>query len=568
MIRFALSALLTAICFAGAGAQEPAGERDVERFVRGRKALRRGSLESLRSHKISIGGRRTAAAGDVAKRLFADHNAFTGEIRKGRAALKADPEIEEEVVEVEGSTILTTSTSMTVVDPEALRKVSPEFAKFRSGKLASAKLAELDQKARADFDDFKKKALSFAAEHPLKKAADAGDQELLTALAEGKGDVRVTTTVVIPNGPLGYDDAGKPSPPKKSAEGLFDYEADPKKVGKRAPGSREPVDAGPSTKEKGHAVFKAKFLAGDTEGQSWVWSRRWEVPTGHFSVTARAWYSYGLRIPIEITAKTDPATIERTGDKDLDSNFSVYLKARAFDAGTSFYEEVGLSGDDLHDGKEFVLSAGFQVTFSLKVFGLKINSSLPKDDDFGFSQNFAPPFGASGTESGFDIWIPSEVTHTRVSILGVVVGSLEAGVNVSGKGTIYADYTALYGKDELKSWYPGQEDDAKKLNRLKWEADGPERRLISELPALEHKGGKKDFGCVLSRPEFEWAMRLTPGVRGVIAVHAKPIYNDSYTIGPLWLDELAFDIGTWKLGAHPGTIHGYRIKNGEKSWLK
>jgi hypothetical protein len=323
--------------------------------------------------------------------------------------------------------------------------------------------------------------------------------------------------------------------------------------------------ADPKTRERRKETFRAKFLLGDTEGDSWTWSRRWDVPTGYFRVTAKAWYAFGLRVPVEITGVTEPAVIETTGANDAAGEYTVTLSARALDANSAFYEEVGLDRSEIHEGKELVLEAGFQVQFQLKVLGININKSIPADGGFDFGQDFTPPFGGGG---GPEVWIPSALTRTEVGILGIIKGSARVGFNVAGEGTIQADCTALYGNDEIRSWLPGGKKEAKKTHTLAFGGTGAERKLTAELSPLERSGSAKEFGYRLSDPEFHWRVRLIPGIRADLQVKAKPVFSDTFTIGPLWLDDLAVDLGTLKLGAHPGTTGIYRVKNGEKSWDK
>lgn len=581
MTRFRFGAL--ALCLmsgAGVGLPADAGiepprrqeeEREIDRIVRGRKVVKRGNFAQLKNHRIPVGSRRTIDVGSAAARLFEDHLTFVGGIAKARAALLHDPRIEDEVVELEGPTVLTTSVSMTVVDPAALRRASPEFRRSRSGKGAGMKVGDLDAQGRADFNAYKKKVAGFADDHPLKKAAAKGDQDLLDAMAGGQGDVRVTTTIVIPKESLRYDDAGKVVAPKSEDDGTFGYGGQTTgkfkdRGGDLLPAKEAAQIVGPKTTETKKASFTSEFLLGDTDGESWTWSRRWDIPTGYFKVSAKAWYSYGMRIPIEIDATTEPAKIVTTGGRDVDSEYSVTLSARTLGAGSSFYEGVGLAKDKVHDGAELVLEAGFQVTFELKVLGIKFpTTSIPKDDAFHFNQDFKPPFGDS---SGFEVWIDPKLTHTQVSLLGIVIGSVKAGVKVTGEGTVRVDYTALYGNDEIKSWAPGAKNDAKKTNTLTFTKSGEERTMKAEAPALEREGASKEFGYKLSNPRNDWEVKLIPGIRGDLEVKAKPIFHDTFTIGPLWLNDLAFDIGTWKFQAHSGTKNTYKVKNGEKTWKK
>ncbi len=567
-------AALTA-CAAVAGAQD----RDVDVLVKGKKALKRGSIQSLRGHKISISGRRTLTVGQVADRVFADDGELVGQFKRGRKGLKSDPVVSDEVVELDDATVLSTTTTITVTDPDAVRQSSPEFAKVRGGGARGVKVADLSAQARSDFDAFKKSTQSLAADHPLRKAAEAGEQQLLDAIASGQGDFTVSTTIVIPKRPLGRSASGKAIAPKTTADGSLDYAgstmgsvADEERHEREREAKKGKTDEPkpPKVKEAGKVTHQAGFVTGFTKGDSFEWSRRWDVPTGFFRVKAVAWYDYGLRVPIRIDGTTRPGTITTKGTEDVDSEYRVSLKAAAIDADTAFYREAGLATSDLHDGQELVLGAGFQVTLTLKVMGIDIAKTLPKNGGFDFGQDFRPPFGDCGTKCGFDVWVPSSVTHTGIDILGILKGSARVGVNVSGDGKVIVDYTGKYGNDEVKSWLSTKnERSAQKRHELAFRGPGDEHILVQKADAIDrNQGGSKFYGYEVSKPRYEWKVALTPGVRADISVNAKPIFSDKFTIGPLWFHDLAIDLGTVKLGAHGGGKDAYTVKHGEKTFEK
>jgi hypothetical protein len=546
---------------------------DVNAFVAGKKALKRGTIQSLRGHKISIGGRRTVSVGEVADRVFAEQNAITAQLKQARSGLKADPNVTAEVVELDDATVLSSSTSVTIEKPDVVQKSAPELTKVR-GTPGPATLGGLSAKAKADLATFKAQALKFATGHPLRQAAESGDQALLDAIAAGKGDYTVTTTIVIPKRPLARDASGRARAPTQSADGSFDFGSskgsaadESKRDEVRTKGkAREPK--APKTKEKGRVAYDADFLTGFTRGDSLEWTRRWDVPTGFFRVKATAWYDYGLRVPVRVHAVMKPERIETKGASDVESKYDVSLDAKTLDADAAFYRDVGLSGSDVADGKELVLRAGFSVTLTLRIMGIDINQTIPKGAAFDFGQNFRPPFGDCGTKCGFDVWVPSSITHTGISILGVLKGEARFGVNVSGNGAVGVDYGALFGNDPLKSWHSSRSaNSAENRHDIVFSSPKQTHTFFQNAPAIAQKqGGSKSFGFALSKPKYTWKLELTPGVRADIEVNAKPIFKSKFTIGPLWLHDLAIRLGTINLRGHDGTADEHLVRLGTKTF--
>jgi hypothetical protein len=249
------------------------------------------------------------------------------------------------------------------------------------------------------------------------------------------------------------------------------------------------------------------------------------------------------------------------GDKP--SEYEVKLEASALDAPKSYYEDVGLKSADVHDGKELVLSAGLQVTFTLHVLGTDINERLPNNDAFDFSQDFKPPFGDCGSNCGFNVWIPAEVTHTGVNILGIIKGSARAGVNISGNGTARIDFEALSGSNVVQSWGKGDKKNAANKRRISLTKASQAATQVSEAPLLNDVTSR-EYGYRLSSPGYDWGIVLTPGIRADIDIKLWPI-KETFTVQPLWLDVLAIRLGNLSLGPHAGTKTSYTLKHGRKS---
>ncbi len=58
---------------------------------------------------------------------------------------------------------------------------------------------------------------------------------------------------------------------------------------------------------------------------------------------------------------------------------------------------------------------------------INVNETTLNNLQFDHGQNFEPPFGDWGTDCGFIVWTPSNVTRTGINILGIIEGGAEIG---------------------------------------------------------------------------------------------------------------------------------------------
>ncbi|MFO0636537.1 MAG: hypothetical protein U0168_27215 [Nannocystaceae bacterium] len=563
------SSLLTLVAAAPPPAAVSRPSAEIEQAIGGRKVLGRGTVAARKDVAVSIAGRRTVKTGELAAGLFREHANFSAELTKGKAALMGDPIVTDEVVELATSTLLTRTTAFVVKDPTALRKSSPMFARLRNGKAKGTTLAELSAAQRTGLDAFKRELDSKPADHPLRKAMAKGDQALLDAMGDGAGDIALTTTVVVPKGAPALDKAGHVVAPKQLADGSF---ADPPTAVVRPANATAIVSAkppAPETSEAGTCKHTTKFLAGFTEGDQWDYRLRFDIPGAFFRFKAAAWYGYGLRIPIEVTASQSPRSITTEGEHDVESEYDVTLSATTKDAGKGFYEDVGLAADDVWDGDELVLETGVSITLHAEVLGAVIlDKVLPKGAALSYSQDFVPPMGNCGTSCGFDVWIPASITKTSID-LGVAKGSARAGVKVAGDGEIAIDFEAMAqaadASSSVDSWTAGDKKNAKKKHTLSFGKASDERKRIAGLSALAKDGASKSFGHRLSNPRYTWNVALIPGVRGDVEITVWP-FKQPFVIGPYWLDSVSLELGSVDFGPHAGTTTKVETLHGSKTW--
>ncbi len=548
------------------------GDTLVSQRTRGARVLKRGSVASLRTRQVDVGGGRKMSVGSLATLVFADQDQIARELRGARSSLLSDPVVSDEVVETDEATVLTRRTRAVVTDPAGLARRARRFNRMRK-RASRARFRDITGASRQRFAAWKKKLSKLPANHPLRIAAGQGDDALIAAVQDGKGDIEVTTTVVIPKKQLEIVNGQLLVP--RYRDGKIDYKS---KSGRRLrsntsnQGTDRARDAKPSRVNKtGEVNYTAKFLSGWTLADSWEWSRTWKFPSGFFRVKADAYYSVGLRVPLKVHARMTPRKVTVRGASDVGRKFKVELTAEAVDANAAYYKDTGLPTSEIHKGKELVLEAGFHLHYTIKAgWGvIKMNGRIGKDFDFG--KNFRAPLGSncsrSGSSCGVEVWIPSSLTGTGLKI-GTkklyIKGAAEAGFLLGGTGTIRATYKSLYGNG-AKSQRRGTSA-WRASHELRF-TSGAKQVLTTKLPALA-RPGSRSFGFSLSKPSYAWAMTLTPGVRVTIDVVAGKWINKQYVVGPMWIRGLAMKLGTLKLPRHKGSNGTYRVRLGTKTFIK
>ncbi len=191
---------------------------------------------------------------------------------------------------------------------------------------------------------------------------------------------------------------------------------------------------------------------------------------------------------------------------------------------------------------------------------IKIHQRIPKKLGVDWSKDITPPFGDSGTNAGIDLWVPASITRTKISILKVVVGKAQIGVNLAGSGKVKVDYQSLYDGLGIDSTYKKKQ----RTHTLTYN-DRKSKKLTTTLPAMTTTGQKK-YGYQLSNPRYSWSLKATPGLKGVININAKPFFEEKIVIGPFWFNEFALRLGTLDFKAHKGTVTKDKVQRGKKTY--
>lgn len=568
-MRLRASLLLLVSCSVGLAAEPPAIAL---------RPIRSGTIASAPTHAVPVAGSAPMRIKDLADQVFVEPRARRAELVASRRALFADPVTEERFVETEHATIFESITSFTVDDPAALRASAPRLRKHNAafqgrGGFTVARMTP-EQKRR--YDESKAEFLRKPAGHPLRKAAEKGDEALLDAIAAGQGDITITTALTVPKKRVKLE-GKKASVPTMTAAGL-DYAASAPRSFTKVPGATNLAVSGVAVKPTvvdsivpatldgtGSRTQTRDFLTGFTEYQSFDWSERWSFGKhDYFKIGAHAGYAFGIRAPVQVTGVIEPTRFSKRATRDLPAEYAVKLTAKPLDAGEGYYEDLGLSDGEAADGKEFVMEADAYATVDLEAgWGiLSIHEKIPGNLGIDWGAHFVPPYDSCGDDCGFDLWVPASATRTQISLLGIVVGSAQIGVKLGGKGSIGIDYMSLQDGKGLDSTRAGKKA---RTHSLTFTAAGKSQKVETTLPARTAPGTSK-FGYRLSDPRFDWTLTVTPGLKGGIDVNAKPFFSEEIDIGPFWFGALAMKLGTFSLGTHAGTPESYDLEPGEKTF--
>lgn len=532
-----------------------------------------GAIATSRTREVTVAGSPRVRLGDLADRAFADVRARNGQLGGATRALLAAPVQTETFAETDQATTLEIATTFTVVDPDAFRASAPAFASYHAGMRdrSGFTASKLSPQARAGFEAYKVELGRAPANHPLRVAMAGGDDALLDAIAQGKGDVTVRTRMILPKGEVAV--TGKRVNMPQVSGTSFDHEHSAPRELRFVPAA---VEAAPKVVEEdvtdtsGQNVRVSRFLTGFTKHRAFDWEERWEFGTHDYAaIGAHASYALGLRVPVEITTRMSPTTIHTNAGRDVASTYNVSVGGRALDGDEGFYTSAGLSRTEAYEGKEFVLEADAYASVDV-VAGwgtIKLHERVPGSLGIDFGQNFTPPFNDCGTNCGVDIWVPANVTHTDISLLGIVTGKAQIGFNLGGSGRVGVEYTSLYGDEPVDS----RQGETRRTQTLSFRTGRDERTVETALAPLPTPSnpvlrGSRKYGYKLASPTYTWGLVATPGVKGTVSVNARPFFSLDEVIGPYWLKPFAMDLGSVTLTAHAGTKSTVKTQPGNKSF--
>lgn len=525
--------------------------------------LQRKSLASIGTTPVTLCTGEIINAGALAVNALARHRVLEQEVANAGSALLAPADTTEEFLETEDSVMLVATTHMVVVDPVALRAVSPTVGGLSMKGPSARPYSVLTAGERTWLSTFRTQMLMKPATHPLGAAARRGLEALWNAAMEGKGDLTVTTVLELQKGELEIVDGTVMGPTFDGEK--FDYSST---TAQSIPGLDGPdyeqelnLETGG---ESGTATTVTEFVNGFGKGNDGKFKEHWNFGIGSFKFEAGAWYGVYMRIPIEVTGTMSPTRFTRVAGNDVDSSFQTVLGVNVFDADADFYARAGLPSSELYDGKELVVEGGVYVKIDLDLpwQTFDIHKTIPNEPIFDWGDNFDPPFGGCGSSCGFTKYIPASWTNTGIDILGVVGGEAKLGFNVSGEGEVTLDYESLYDGESTKS--TSGAGAGKKKHELSF-TEQSDRTFNTTLAALTEQGEKK-FGYRVSDFNYEWDIVVTPVITADVYVHCT-LLDWTGNLGTISFDALGFGVGSVNFGTLQGTRSEKTVNKGKKSWV-
>ena len=535
----------------------------------------RGTVSSFGSTPVTLSNGNLIRVDLAAATSLAKHREIAQQIGLAGAALFGAPDTTEEFFETDTTVGLSATTHFVVADDAAFQTLAPLVTMPRPKPGAS--FASLSPAQRAWFQQFRANMAGKPAGHPLAGPARKGDAALWAAVLAGKGDVKLTTKVEVPIG--GLTRTGNQVLAPAVVNGTFDYAQQSAQIihgvaagattfedsadGEDGPAAGGGGDVGiDGTWASGSAKTETQFVNGYIVADAFDHTFRWDFSIGHVLVTGGAWYGFGLRIPIVVSGTIAPSTIAHTGNSpDEKSAYTTDVSVKVLDGDSDFYAAAGLPPEELYDGHELVLTAGAFVRIQASLAGVvNVDQTIPAGGGVDFGQDFTPPFANCGTDCGLDFWIPSEVTHTGIDLLGIVRGEARIGFNVAGDGHVDVDYESL---DDGEVVVSDGSDGTHKTHRPSF--SGTATKTYDTTLAKLSAPGSKNYGYKLSNVDYTWDVALTPGVRGDISVDTL-FWSWGATIGPFWVDDARIGLGSLHLGTLEGTRKSQKVSKGRKSW--
>jgi hypothetical protein len=572
-IRTIFLAWLFALVFGGTAHAQPQGfsrstaqggklgsESLLNRSVKDRKVTRSGRIADLGSIKVAADAKGTTQSiSKIAKEVFREHDDVVKKAR-GNRGIVGNVRSVDEVYELEDRVILVRTTAAVISDANEVRRVAPALVS-RKGSARAEPLSSLSAASRAGLKAFRTEARAYPNGHPLREAANKGEEALYQAIVAGLGEIEIVDTVVMPKGVVPVTN-GRVAVNRRG-DGTFRLQAPGKSPPSNGPsGSIETIPIGSGTgpgsfvSTIGEHSSSARLLNGFTEGHMWEWERRWNFPSGHLEVGASAAYGVGLRIPIVVETTMTPKHIYRWGTTAGPGDTAeVQITARTLDGNSSHYTSAGLQSSQVFGGKEFVLQLGFGYKVQFRALWANLLDIDEWKDLINESKNFTPPQSTSWTPVA-SFWIPAKATNSRVKIPAVLDGRIQAGVRLDAKGSL--DLT-IEGRMEGQVIPVSLGANAPAASRtLQFPNPNTTRKVKVHVPPAANVGTRRNFGFEIRDLRYHADLSVVPGAKVVLESLVPGFKGHSWTT-ELWIDKLRLQLGGLSLGPHAGTktTHGH-----------
>lgn len=556
--------------------------------IKAQGLIRRGPSTQFRNREVEIGPQVHKKLGTIARSAFKRQDLFRRKlstIPPASGILLGAPITQARTFEFDDSFLLVKSTSIIVMKPRALAGISRHYRSFLGtkgrGKPTSSRLSSLDAESLKGLENFIRTELPRRPNNdPLKIAFRNGKDALLEAIAEGKGLFETIEEVVVSKKPAAFL-KGIPQLPVFE-NGVLNY----KKrrpidsallraigstrrlrgdLGDRFPGLRgAPPRALPPTRpgrkmSKVHRgmlkKFDAQFMTGFTLSSVLDWSKTWRFESGLFRVTLGAGYAVGLRFPVRVHGDVTPSRVTVSGPNDIPTSFKTSITAEPFDADCAYYRSVGVGANEPDEtcGKELALSFGVGYGYKFRAL-YKTILDVPFRMRLGidFSKDLTPPF-ARNNSRGVAIWVPPDLTGTRLRVVGLIDGFLKVGLLLGGTGTAHLDYESFHGS-------------TKDHQALTFRNTTPLTNTTT-LPALTRGNGQdrvsETYGFRIYNPVYRIHPTLTPGAQVSVTVGYR-WFSRTISTGAMWFSAMELLMPPASFGRHDGTPNEFSWREGRK----
>ncbi len=549
--------------------------------IKHQKPLKKGTLSSLANKPVQLGDRTSAPLGSIAKVAFKPMDQYAGRLNKrakiGKTILTR-PIVLDEAIEFDDSFVIRKSTTVIVLDPKEMKRISPAFNSFLSQRSAKkVSVNELDAESRKGLAELMKTIGTLDPKNPVRQEAARGEQAVLDAIVEGKGKLTIEDTIVVPkliplpvkgvtmyptfkNGTLNFKKLKPVTLPVLKELNRVPRKTTLKPVTnlKMQQVTMAPQNPGiPEFNTSGKHYFTAEFLAGFTTGHSWQWERKWTYDSGFFRVTIGGGYGFGLRIPVRAKGELSPTHIYNYDRRDKKINAQGKIMVETLDADSNYYKRTGLQNSKLFRGNEVVLEYQLGFGYKLRALWKDLAKKTFSGAGLTYSQNARPPWGANCSNCGFHIPIPPEITQTTLNF-SVMTGFVQTGFHVNGTGKASFGFTPLFNN--------------KSSNTINLMFDRPQYKTFNiRLLPLTPPSGKdmitQKFGFRLDNLVYRMGMSITPEVRvGVQAGYKN--FSRTFTTEWIQLNMFKLNMGTVQLYTHEGTRPDYTFNEGIKTFKR
>ncbi|MCA9577135.1 MAG: hypothetical protein KC668_16945 [Myxococcales bacterium] len=540
--------------------------------LRGARVTQAGRVAQLAGRQIEVSPGQRAPLSAITPVLFAEQDALRSQLTAARGATLGAVETHDEVYDLGDRVAVVRTTRFVVANVAVAQRGSPVLRTYFQAR--GAQPATITPEVRAGLAEMRAELQRAPAGHPLRAAADQGDDALLAAIARGEGELEVVDTFVLPSAALPTRNGAVLLPANSGSR--YEYAnmrevmrippvrdfTQPSMVASQMPDAVSVEVNAPRERSvtNGPAVdLTYEFVNGFTIGRAWEWERRWNYASGFFRVTFKAGLGFGVRVPIRAHVRMTPSFIRVVDSADRSDAFMTTVRFETLEADPAFYTRAGISQGQLFDGKELVVEAFAGFGYKFRALWHDWAHRPYEEVRFDYGHDFAPPYGANW-ESVRDIFIPAETTQTAVD-LGIIRGGVQAGVQLAARGRVTATFRALVQGSRTASTYGGGSQ-----NEWRRVFSSPTESVTwgATIPTAGNVTNTRTYGFEVGDLSYTSDWSVVPGARVFVTVGV-PGFSRTFDT-TVWIEQLRLELGSVTLGRHEGTRQWARDERGRKQF--